>query len=98
METSDFQQRRVAAEKFNAENRFLKRGLALIPTKFGISFTTLFLNQARTLRHATFTAPISYQSVHMDAPVRVSSRSADFQATLQLCVIMAVSVKNFKVI
>ena len=60
MKTSDFQQRRVAAEKFNAENRFLKRGLALIPTKFGISFTTLFLNQARTLRYATFTAPIAH--------------------------------------
>merc|ERR1711964_235177 len=28
-----------------------KRGLALIPTKFGISFTALFLNQAGALVH-----------------------------------------------
>lgn len=27
------------------QNRWTKRGLAIIPTKFGISFTALFLNQ-----------------------------------------------------
>ena len=30
------------------ENRWKKRGIAIIPTKFGISFTALFLNQVRT--------------------------------------------------
>lgn len=48
MESSNFQQRRAAAVEFNKANRFRKRGLALIPTKFGISFTTMFLNQVRT--------------------------------------------------
>ena len=48
MRSSDFVQRRAAAAQFNAANRFRKRGLALIPTKFGISFTTLFLNQVRS--------------------------------------------------
>lgn len=48
METSDFMKRRAAAEEYNTGNRFRKRGLALIPTKFGISFTTMFLNQVRT--------------------------------------------------
>lgn len=33
------------------ENRFKKKGLAMIPTKFGIAFTVLFLNQAGALVH-----------------------------------------------
>lgn len=40
-------ERRSAAAAFNASSRFRKRGLAAVPTKFGISFTTKFLNQAR---------------------------------------------------
>jgi xanthine dehydrogenase molybdopterin-binding subunit B len=36
---------------FNAENEFYKKGLALTPVKFGISFTTSFLNQAGALVH-----------------------------------------------
>ena len=43
--------RRAAVDKFNAEHKWRKRGLALIPTKFGISFTALFLNQAGALVH-----------------------------------------------
>lgn len=34
---------------FNQENKYQKRGLALTPVKFGISFTTAFLNQAGAL-------------------------------------------------
>lgn len=49
METSNFLERRAAAEEYNKANRFRKRGLALIPTKFGISFTTMFLNQGAAL-------------------------------------------------
>ena len=48
---SDFQERRIQVESFNKENRWKKRGLALIPTKFGIAFTALFLNQAGALVH-----------------------------------------------
>jgi xanthine dehydrogenase/oxidase len=36
---------------FNARNRWRKRGLAAMPTHFGISFTTKFLNQAGALVH-----------------------------------------------
>nr|QEO19120.1 rosy [Oiovelia cunucunumana] len=46
---SNFHQRRTAVEKFNLENRWKKRGIAVVPTKFGISFTTTFLNQAGAL-------------------------------------------------
>ena len=43
--------RRAAAATFNATHRFRKRGIAAVPTKFGISFTTKFLNQAGALVH-----------------------------------------------
>lgn len=48
---SHYAARRAAVDKFNAEHKWRKRGLALIPTKFGISFTALFLNQAGALVH-----------------------------------------------
>ena len=38
-------------DDFNKANRWRKRGLAVIPTKFGISFTTKFLNQGAALVH-----------------------------------------------
>jgi xanthine dehydrogenase large subunit len=43
--------RREAIAKFNAGSPVLKRGLALTPVKFGISFTTIHLNQAGALVH-----------------------------------------------
>ncbi len=49
--TSDYRARRQAIAQFNAGSPFLKRGLALTPIKFGISFTTTFLNQAGALVH-----------------------------------------------
>ena len=48
---SDYQARREAIRAFNAGSRWVKRGIALTPVKFGISFTTTFLNQAGALVH-----------------------------------------------
>ena len=42
---SDFDNRVKLVEEYNASSRYRKRGIALIPTKFGISFTAKFLNQ-----------------------------------------------------
>jgi xanthine dehydrogenase large subunit len=49
--TSDYRKRRAAVAAFNANSRFLKRGIALTPVKFGISFTNIMLNQAGALVH-----------------------------------------------
>lgn len=46
-----YQDRRAAIEKWNAEQPVLKRGIALTPVKFGISFTLTHLNQAGALVH-----------------------------------------------
>lgn len=42
-------QRRAAIDEWNREHEHVKRGLALTPVKFGISFTASFLNQAGAL-------------------------------------------------
>lgn len=51
MKTADFKVRQKEIAAYNAKNRWRKRGMTLIPTKFGISFTTKFLNQAGALVH-----------------------------------------------
>jgi xanthine dehydrogenase large subunit len=49
VKSSDYEQRRAAVRKFNAGNKVLKRGIAITPVKFGISFTSTVLNQAGAL-------------------------------------------------
>ncbi|KAE9987985.1 hypothetical protein EG328_000929 [Venturia inaequalis] len=51
MEESNYAERRLKVDEFNKTHKWNKRGLAIIPTKFGISFTALFLNQAGALVH-----------------------------------------------
>ncbi|MCX5577607.1 xanthine dehydrogenase molybdopterin binding subunit [Kaistia terrae] len=49
--SSDYWARREEITAFNASSRILKKGLALTPVKFGISFTLMMLNQAGALLH-----------------------------------------------
>jgi xanthine dehydrogenase large subunit len=49
--TADYAKRRAAVVAYNAASPILKKGLALTPVKFGISFTTSHLNQAGALLH-----------------------------------------------
>lgn len=49
--SSDYAERRESIRRFNEHSPILKKGLALTPVKFGISFTATFLNQAGALIH-----------------------------------------------
>ncbi|MDD1677805.1 MAG: molybdopterin-dependent oxidoreductase, partial [Methanomicrobiales archaeon] len=49
MTSSEYANRRKSVQDFNQANEFYKKGLALTPVKFGISFTTTHLNQAGAL-------------------------------------------------
>jgi xanthine dehydrogenase large subunit len=49
--SSDYRARRAAIGTWNAASPVLKRGIAMTPVKFGISFTKTFLNQAGALIH-----------------------------------------------
>ncbi|MCC6008637.1 MAG: xanthine dehydrogenase molybdopterin binding subunit [Rhodobacteraceae bacterium] len=50
-ESARYAERRAAIAAWNAQNPILKRGIALTPVKFGISFTLSHLNQAGALVH-----------------------------------------------
>lgn len=47
----DYRKRRQSIHKFNKEHHYIKKGIALTPVKFGISFTAQHLNQAGALIH-----------------------------------------------
>ncbi|MBN1206880.1 MAG: xanthine dehydrogenase molybdopterin binding subunit [Myxococcaceae bacterium] len=49
MASSEYARRRAEIDAFNAASRWTKRGIGYQPVKFGISFTTSFLNQAGAL-------------------------------------------------
>lgn len=49
--SSDYRKRRAAITQWNQTHPVLKKGLALTPVKFGISFTATHLNQAGALIH-----------------------------------------------
>lgn len=50
-ESSQYARRRRTIAAFNANSRYVKRGIALTPVKFGISFTATHYNQAGALVH-----------------------------------------------
>lgn len=47
--SSDYEARKKQIDEYNSKNEFVKKGIAITPVKFGISFTTSFLNQAGAL-------------------------------------------------
>ncbi len=49
--SSEYEKRRAGIRAWNASSPILKRGIALTPVRFGISFTKTFLNQAGALIH-----------------------------------------------
>jgi xanthine dehydrogenase large subunit len=65
--SSDYSRRRSEIDAANARSRDLRRGLAFSPVKFGISFTTAFLNQAGALVlvYADGTAQVNHGGTEM---------------------------------
>jgi len=51
IKTSNYKSRQFNIKKFNSKNKYIKKGIAITPVKFGISFTTWHLNQAGALVH-----------------------------------------------
>ena len=56
---SNYGQRRQAVQAFNASHKSRKRGLALVPLKFGISFTATMLNQGGALLNVYMDGSVS---------------------------------------
>lgn len=53
-------------KEFNSENKLVKKGVAVMPVCFGISFTTTFLNQASALVH-----------IYTDGSVNISTAAVE---------------------
>ena len=51
LKTSNYKGRQLDIKKFNSASKYIKKGIAITPVKFGISFTTWHLNQAGALVH-----------------------------------------------
>ncbi len=65
-QSSDYHARQAAITAWNAEQPIIKRGLAITPVKFGISFTATLFNQAGALVH-----------VYTDGSVQVNHGGAE---------------------
>lgn len=62
----DFKKSREEIDLFNKQNKYIKKGMALMPICFGISFTKTLMNQARALVH-----------VYTDGSVAVSTGAVE---------------------
>ncbi len=50
-EYTNYKQQREEIDEFNRTNRWKKRGIALIPTKYPVAFSQTYMNQASALVH-----------------------------------------------
>lgn len=80
METSDFARRAETVAAFNTANRYRKRGLAIVPTKYGINFTAKFFNQGGALVH-----------IYVDGTVLVSHGGTEMGQGLHTKVLQVVA-------
>ena len=78
--TSDYRRRRRDVAAFNAEGGPLRKGIALTPVKFGISFTLTHLNQAGALVH-----------VYLDGSVQVNHAGTEMGQGLYIKVAQVVA-------
>ncbi|MEJ7847734.1 MAG: molybdopterin cofactor-binding domain-containing protein [Pyrinomonadaceae bacterium] len=65
-EAFDFNKHQQDADEFNSQNKLFKKGVAMMPVCFGISFTKTPMNQARSLVH-----------VYTDGSVAVSTGAVE---------------------
>ncbi len=78
--TADYRRRQSSITRWNASSPVIKRGLAITPVKFGISFTATLFNQAGALVH-----------VYLDGSVQVNHGGTEMGQGLntKVCQIVA---------
>ena len=64
---------RARIEKFNSQNHFKKKGFAMMPVCFGISFTKTFLNQGSSLVHVYTDGSVSVTTGGIEMGQGISS-------------------------
>ena len=66
--------------EFNSKNKLLKKGTAIMPVTFGISFTTTFLNQASALLHIYTDGSVSISSAAIEMGQGVNEKLRNIAA------------------
>ena len=77
---SRWDERREAVRDFNRGSKFAKQGLALVPIKFGISFTAAHLNQGCALVHIYHDGSVSVTHGAIEMGQEVNTKIAQVAA------------------
>jgi xanthine dehydrogenase large subunit len=72
--------RKEKIEQFNKENKYFKKGIALMPICFGISFTTTFMNQASALVHVYSDGSVNVNTAAVEMGQGVNEKIAGIAA------------------
>ena len=73
-ENYNFNQIQLDIHRYNAENKYSKKGVALMPVCFGISFTNTMMNNARALVHVYSDGSIGISTGAIEMGQGVSSK------------------------
>lgn len=79
--SSEWDARQKAIADFNAKSRWQKKGLAMVPVKFGISFTAAFLNQGVALVQIYPDGSVSVNHGAIEMGQEVNTKIAQIAAT-----------------
>lgn len=78
---SNWEERKKQIAIFNQSNRYKKKGIAVTPVKFGISFTAAHLNQGSALVHVYLDGSISISHGGIEMGQEVNTKIAQIAAT-----------------
>ncbi len=79
-EKFDFAKLKADADEFNKQNKFIKKGVALQPICFGISFTKTAMNQARSLVHVYTDGSVAVSTAAVEMGQGVNTKIAQVAA------------------
>lgn len=81
-EIYDYKDEKTAIDQFNATSKLIKKGMAIMPICFGISFTKTLMNQARALVHVYSDGSVNISTGAVEMGQGVNSKIAQVAATI----------------
>ena len=81
-EKFDFAKIQKETNEFNRQNKFVKKGVALMPVCFGISFTKTPMNQARSLVHVYTDGSVAVSTGAVEMGQGVNTKMAQVASTV----------------
>jgi len=88
----DLEKAKMSVEDFNSSNDIYKKGLALMPICFGISFTNTFMNQASALVHIYFDGSVSVSTAAIEMGQGVNEKIRQVAAS-----VFSISIDKVKI-